>query len=44
MLDEITKDAQGNMEKALDALKKQLTSIRTGRANPSMLDGVRVNY
>lgn len=44
MLDEITKDARENMEKAIDALKKQLTAIRTGRANPSMLDGVRVDY
>ena len=32
------------MESVIDALKKQLTAIRTGRANPSMLDGVRVNY
>ena len=44
MLDEITKDAKDAMDKAIDSLKKNLTSIRTGRANPSMLDGVRVNY
>jgi ribosome recycling factor len=44
MLDEITKDAKDSMEKAIDALKKQLATIRTGRANPSMLDGVRVDY
>lgn len=44
MLDDITKDAKDAMESVLDALKKQLTAIRTGRANPSMLDGVRVNY
>ena len=44
MLDEITKDAKDSMDKAIDALKKQLTAIRTGRANPGMLDGVRVNY
>jgi ribosome recycling factor len=44
MLDDITKDAKDNMEKALDALKKQLQTIRTGRANPGMLDSVRVDY
>jgi ribosome recycling factor len=44
MLDEITKDAKDSMDKAIDALKKQLVAIRTGRANPSMLDNVRVNY
>jgi ribosome recycling factor len=44
MLDDITKDAKDAMESVIDALKKQLTSIRTGRANPSMLDGVRVSY
>ena len=44
MLDDIVKDAKDAMESVIDALKKQLTAIRTGRANPSMLDGVRVNY
>jgi ribosome recycling factor len=44
MLDDILKDAKDNMEKAIDALKKQLATIRTGRANPGMLDGVRVDY
>ena len=44
MLNEIQNEARDNMEKALDALKKQLTSIRTGRANISMLDGIRVDY
>ncbi len=44
MLNEIQNEARDNMEKALDALKKQLASIRTGRANVSMLDGIRVEY
>jgi ribosome recycling factor len=44
MLDDITKDAKDNMERAIDALKKQLQTIRTGRANPGMLDSVRVDY
>lgn len=32
------------MEKTLDSLKKDLSLIRTGRANPSVLNDVRVNY
>jgi ribosome recycling factor len=44
MIDDIVKDAKDQMEKALDALKKQLANIRTGRATPNMLDPVRVNY
>lgn len=44
MLDDIVKDAKDNMDKAVDGLKKGLLTIRTGRANPSMLDNVRVDY
>lgn len=44
MLDDILKNAKDEMDKVIDALKKQLATIRTGRANPAMLDGVRVDY
>ena len=44
MLDDILKDTKDSMEKAVEALKKNLSTIRTGRANPAMLDGVRVDY
>ncbi len=44
MLDDIVKDTKDNMEKVIDALKKNLATIRTGRASPGMLDGVRVDY
>ena len=33
-----------HMEKALASLKKQMTKVRTGRANPNILDGITVNY
>lgn len=36
--------AEEKMEKAIEALKKELSLIRTGRANPAVLKGVRVNY
>jgi ribosome recycling factor len=44
MLDTILKDTKANMEKVIEALKKGLGTIRTGRASASMLDGVRVDY
>ena len=36
--------AKGSMEKALAALSDGLKKVRTGRAQISMLDGIRVNY
>lgn len=42
--DDVVKELQGQIKKTVDALKVQLTKIRTGRANAAMLDGVRVDY
>ena len=44
MLDDITKDAEEGMKKAIEAFKRDLTKIRTGRASTSLLDGVKVEY
>lgn len=44
MLDELKKDAEQRMEKALDALALAFNKIRTGRAHPSLLDGIMVSY
>lgn len=44
MLEDLKKDAQERMEKSLGALNTNLNKIRTGRAHPSLLDGIRVNY
>jgi ribosome recycling factor len=40
--DEILLDAEERMEKAVDVLKKSLAGIRTGRANPGLVDSLRV--
>jgi len=40
--EEILLDAEERMEKALAKLKQDLTGIRTGRANPGMVDSLRV--
>lgn len=44
MLDDIKKDAKGRMTKSLEALGQNFNKIRTGRAHPSILDGISVNY
>lgn len=41
--EEILLDAEDRMEKAVDVLKKNLAGIRTGRANPGLVDSLRVN-
>ena len=44
MLDETLEDLKSNIEKAHDALRRELAKIRTGRANPDILDSIRVEY
>ena len=44
MLAEIKKDARIRMNKSLDALRHELAKIRTGRAHPSLLEHVTVDY
>ena len=41
-MDNIFEKAKENMEKAINALKKDLNSVSTGRATPNLLDAVRV--
>ena len=44
MINDITTDAEEGMKKAVDSFKRDLQKIRTGRANTSMLDGIKVDY
>ncbi|TGN07102.1 ribosome recycling factor [Leptospira ilyithenensis] len=44
MVDEIIKSMQAKMDKTIDALKKDFVAIRTGKANPLMVEDVRVDY
>ncbi|MFP4078262.1 MAG: ribosome recycling factor [Bacillota bacterium] len=44
MIDEIMMEAEEKMEQALDSLHHEFSRVRTGRANPAMLDVVRVDY
>jgi len=44
MLAEIQKDARVRMSKSLESLRHELAKIRTGRAHPSLLEHVHVDY
>jgi len=39
MVNDVLKDLQANLDKGIDALKKDLGKVRTGRANVAILDG-----
>lgn len=44
MIEDTRKEARDRMEKSLEALTHNFNKIRTGRAHPSLLDGIRVEY
>ncbi|MBM70238.1 MAG: ribosome recycling factor [Haliea sp.] len=44
MIEDIKAEAQERMEKSVEALVHHFNKIRTGRAHPSILDGIRVEY
>jgi ribosome recycling factor len=41
---EIKKSSEAKMDQSIASFKNNLTKIRTGRANPAMLDSVQVDY
>ena len=44
MIDDIYQETRENMLKSLEALKRELKRVRTGRASLSILDGIKVDY
>ena len=44
MIRETMDDAEQRMTKAMDALRRDLNTIRTGRASPSLLDRITIDY
>jgi len=44
MIQDVLKDSEERMKKGIEALRKEYGSIRAGRANPSLLDKVMVDY
>ncbi len=44
MINEILKDAESRMQKSVESLKAELAKVRTGRAHPSLLEHITVDY
>ncbi len=44
MLDEINRNTETHMAKAIESLKSELNKLRTGRAHPSLLEHIKVDY
>ena len=44
MINDIRKDAEVRMDKCVEVFKTQISKVRTGRASPSLLDGIVVPY
>lgn len=44
MIADILKNAEERMRKSIDALKSELCKIRTGRAHPSILEHIKLDY
>lgn len=44
MLEDVNKELRAGIDKAIEALRRDLAKVRTGRAHAAMLDGIRVDY
>jgi ribosome recycling factor len=44
MIDEVLSAANTKMDKSLEVLRKDLATIRTGRATPALVDNIKVDY
>jgi len=44
MVNDVLKDLQANLDKGIEAFRRDLAKVRTGRANVAILDGLRVDY
>ncbi len=44
MIDDIYQETRESMSKSIEALKRELKRVRTGRASLSILDGIKVDY
>ena len=44
MIDDVLSELKQGIDKAKDALRRDLAKLRTGRAHPGMLESIRVDY
>ena len=42
--DDVLRETEDHMQKSVEATKRELMTVRTGKATPALLDGVRVDY
>ncbi len=43
-MSQVLKEAEARMRKSIDSFKTEIAKLRTGRAHPSILDHIRVDY
>jgi ribosome recycling factor len=43
-MQKVKKDAEARMRKSIDSFKTEIAKLRTGRANPAILDHIRIDY
>ncbi len=44
MINDVIADAKARMQKAIEAMRHEFASLRTGRASPTLLEQIRVDY
>lgn len=44
MIEDVKKDSKQRMEKAVDVVRNEFAKLRTGKATPALLDGIKVEY
>ena len=44
MTDEVLADAKAHMQKTMESMRREFSTLRAGRASPSLLEHVRVDY
>jgi len=44
VVDDVVSELRQNMDKSVDAFKRELAKVRTGRASAALLDGIKIEY
>jgi len=44
LFDQVVKESEDRMEKVIERTKKEFSMVRTGRATPSLLEGIKADY
>ena len=44
VIDDILKDAESRMKRAIEAIKNEFSTVRTGRASPNLVNHIKIDY